>query len=157
MKMQKYIKPLLFIAGCLVVGFLSSWFAGEGIVATYLSLARPVFAPPSWIFGPVWTILYIMMGISLYLIWKKRKEYKINTALTLFFIQLFLNFFWTIIFFRWHNLSLAFYEIFALLLTIGFTIFYFKKISKMAAYLLIPYVLWVFFATILTFSILNLN
>ncbi|MDD5639768.1 MAG: tryptophan-rich sensory protein [Candidatus Pacebacteria bacterium] len=157
MKIQKYIKPLIFIAGCLAIGFLSSWFAGESIVVTYLSLTRPVFAPPSWIFAPVWTILYIMMGISLYFVWEKRKEHKINTALTLFFVQLFLNFLWTIIFFRWNNLSLAFYEIFILLLTIVFTIFYFKKISKMAAYLLVPYALWVFFATILTFSIFYLN
>ncbi|MCK9393577.1 MAG: TspO/MBR family protein [Candidatus Paceibacterota bacterium] len=157
MKIQKYIKPLLFAIICLTVGFLSSWFTGEGVAATYLSLTRPIFAPPGWLFGPVWAILYAMMGVSFYLIWEKRNEFKINTASTLFFVQLFLNFFWSIIFFRWHNLSLAFYEILILLIILFFNFYYFKKISKTAAYLLIPYILWVFFATILTFSILNLN
>jgi tryptophan-rich sensory protein len=157
MKIQKHIKSLWFIAICLGVGFLSAWLAGNEITATYFSLNKPIFAPPHWIFAPMWSILYILMGVSVYLIWEKRKEYKVTTPLTLFFVQLFLNFFWTIIFFRYNNLSLAFYEILTLLIVIFFTFYYFKKISKAAAYLLVPYILWVFFATILTFSILNLN
>jgi tryptophan-rich sensory protein len=157
MKIQNNISLLLFVVGCLAVGFLSSWLSGDGIVATYFSLNRPVFAPPHWLFAPVWGILYIMMGVSAYLIWNKRKEFKINKALTLFFVQLFFNFLWTIIFFRWNNLSLAFYEILTLLVFIILTIYYFRKISPTAAYLLVPYAIWVLYATVLTFSILNLN
>ena len=157
MKINFNIPLLLFITGCLAVGFLSSWLSGDGIVATYFSLDRPVFAPPHWLFAPVWAVLYVMMGISAYMIWNKRKEYKIGNQMTVFFIQLFLNFFWTIIFFRWNNLSLAFYEILTLFVLIVVNIFYFKKVSPVAAYLLIPYAVWVFYATILTFAILNIN
>lgn len=151
------IPLLFFIVGCLFVGFLSSWFSGDGVVATYFSLNRPIFAPPHWLFAPVWAVLYIVMGVSAYLIWSKKDEHKIGVQMTLFFVQLAFNFLWSIIFFRWNNLSLAFYEILTLLILIVANIFYFKKISPIAAYLLVPYAVWVLYATVLTFAILNLN
>jgi tryptophan-rich sensory protein len=157
MKKQQIIQILSFIIGCLLVGFLSSFFAGNTIAATYATLSKPFFAPPANVFGPAWTILYVLMGISVYLIWQEKENHDISSAIKFFVIQLILNFFWTIIFFRWNNLGFAFYEILVLLVSIGLTIFYFKKISKTAAYLLLPYVLWVLYATILTFSIWNLN
>ncbi|MFA6252000.1 MAG: TspO/MBR family protein [Candidatus Paceibacterota bacterium] len=157
MKLKINIPLILFVAGCLFVGFLSSWLSGDGIAATYFSLNRPVFAPPHWLFAPVWIVLYIMMGVSAYMVWSKREEHKIGGKMAIFFVQLFFNFLWSIIFFRWNNLSMAFYEILILLVLIVVNIFCFKKVSSVAAYLLIPYVIWVSFATVLTFSILNLN
>lgn len=151
------IEILIFVFGCLAIGFLSSLFSGDRVVATYFTLNKPIFAPPHWLFAPVWGILYILMGVSAYLIWKERKEHKIGNAMTVFFIQLFLNFLWSIIFFQWNNLSMAFYEIFLLLIMIVVNIFCFRKINPIAAYLLIPYGVWVFYATVLTFFILNLN
>ncbi|MCK9578109.1 tryptophan-rich sensory protein [bacterium] len=157
MKFKINISLLLFIVGCLFVGFLSSFFSGEDIVATYFSLNRPSFAPPHWLFAPVWTVLYITMGVSVYLVWQKRDSQKIGNKMIIFFTQLFLNFWWPIIFFRWNNLSLAAYEILVLLVLIVVNIFCFKKVSPLAAYLLIPYAIWVFYATILTFTILSIN
>lgn len=156
MKLKINISLLLFVVGCLLVGFLSSWLSGD-VVATYFSLNRPSFAPPHWLFAPVWGVLYIMMGVSAYLVWEKRREYKIGSQMIIFFVQLFFNFLWSIIFFQWNNLSLAFYEILTLMILIVINIFCFKKISPFAAYLLVPYAVWVFYATILSFVILTIN
>lgn len=157
MKKKQIIQIFLFVAGCLFVGFLSTFFAGNTTAATYATLSKPFFAPPASVFGPVWTILYILMGISFYLVWREKHNQDISLSVKFFVGQLVLNFFWTIIFFGWNDIGFAFYEIILLFGTICLTIFYFNKISKVAAYLLIPYALWVLFATILTYSIWNLN
>jgi len=153
MKKNSKFQIFTFIIACLGVGFLSSYFSGNSVAVTYATLSKPFFAPPSSVFGPVWSILYILIGIAAYLVWKQKDEIDTTKAMRLFVAQLVLNFFWSIIFFRWHNIGLAFYEIVALLILVILTITAFHKISKKAAYLMIPYALWIAFATLLTYSI----
>jgi tryptophan-rich sensory protein len=151
--MNKYIILSLSVLLCLGIGF----FSGQLTDTTsdwFLNLEKPAIYPPGYLFGLVWTILYIMMGVSLYLIIMKTKD---KTPYVLFGAQLILNFFWTLIFFGLKNISLAIAEIVALWVLLLGTIITFKKYSKTAAYLLIPYILWVTFATILTISIYALN
>lgn len=154
-------KPLKFITSILVceaVGLLATPFTISSIKTWYSTLNKPSFSPPNWVFGPVWTILYFMMGVSVYLIWiKEMKNKKVKVALIYFSIQLFLNFLWSILFFGLHSPVLALIEIIILWLMIFLTALKFYKISKPAFYLLIPYLLWVNFATILNFSVAVLN
>lgn len=139
---------------CLSAGFLGSFFTISAIDGWYETLEKPFFNPPSWIFSPVWTLLYIMMGISLYLLWthKGSKDAKI-----IFFIQLTLNALWSPLFFGVKNLGLAFIEIVLLWTAILLTIITSYRVNKTASLLLIPYILWVSFAMILNFSIMILN
>jgi tryptophan-rich sensory protein len=119
--------------------------------AWYQLINKPSFSPPGWVFGPVWITLYLLMGISLYLIWDNK------LAKTWFFVQLSLNALWSLIFFGMQNPLLAFIDIFLLWAAIITTMFYALRISKTAFYLLVPYILWVSFAAILNFSIVLLN
>ncbi len=137
-------------------GILGSFFTFSSIPTWYTTLVKPSFSPPNFVFGPVWTALYALMGISLYLVWTSKAKSK-QYAIKLFFIQLGLNTFWSIIFFGLKNPGLAFIEIIALWVAILLTIKAFQKISKKASYLLYPYFAWVSFATILNFSIWALN
>ncbi len=137
----------------------------------YDMLYKPALNPPDWVFSPAWTILYILMGIAAFLIWKEYSKLtlsgveglvstgrkQIRIALAIFGIQLFLNIIWSIIFFTFHSPFWAFVDLIALWLAIVITIFYFYKISKPAAWLLIPYILWVTFAGYLNYSIWVLN
>lgn len=152
--MQKLLKLFLSIFLCIGVGFTSSVFTISSISGWYSTLNKPSFNPPNWIFGPVWTTLYILMGISLFLVWSKKKSKK---NYNYFFIQLGLNFFWSLIFFGLHLPLLAFVEIILLWISILYTIFEFKKISPWSAYLLYPYLAWVSFASILNLSVAILN
>lgn len=156
--MKDLPKLVLSVAICEGVGILGSIFTISSISLWYATLNKPFFTPPNWLFGPAWTTLYFLMGISLFLVWKKGlKKKEVREALVIFDIQLILNFLWSIIFFRFQNPLLAFIEIIILWAVILLTISKFKKISKLAAYLLIPYILWVSFAAILNLSILILN
>jgi translocator protein len=123
----------------------------SAIPTWYAALNKPFFSPPNWIFGPVWTLLYIMMGYSLYLVWVRRK------VPTIFWIQLFLNFIWSIIFFGMKNPTLALVNIIVLWIAIVLTIKAFSKIDKLASRLLWPYLAWVSFATFLNLAIVLLN
>lgn len=141
----------------LTVGYISSRLTMDSF-EVYNQLQKPAFSPPGWIFGPVWTILYILMGIASYRIYMygfKRRDVKI--ALLVYFVQLFFNFMWTIIFFRWQLIGLAYIEILILAALILLTIDKFYKIDKPAGFLLIPYLLWVVFASLLNLSIWLLN
>lgn len=149
-------KLIISIALCLITGFLGSIFTVSAIPTWYVALNKPFFNPPNWIFAPVWTTLYILMGIALYLLWASKKKEK-GKAIKLFLIQLILNFFWSIIFFGWHNQQAALVEIFALWIFIFLTIRQSLPISKTAAYLLYPYLVWVSFASILNLFIVILN
>ncbi|HVG40343.1 MAG TPA: TspO/MBR family protein [Chitinophagaceae bacterium] len=156
--MNKVLKLIIAIAIPLAVAAVSGLITSSNINNWYTFLNKPSWNPPNWVFGPVWTTLYIMMGIAFYLIWKSddsNKEKRIS--ITLFFIQLVLNFFWSIIFFYYHHLLGAFIEIIFLWTTILLTIFSFAKVSKLAAWLLVPYISWVSFATILTYTVWQLN
>ncbi len=152
------LKLLSSISLCLAVGFTGSYFTISSIPTWYMTLAKPFFSPPNWIFGPVWTILYIMMGISLYLVWNKKGSGNLKQyAYKLFFIQLVLNFFWSIIFFGFHSPIFALFEILLLWIAIFLTIRVFNLISINAAKLLYPYLAWVTFASFLNLSIVFLN
>lgn len=144
-------KFILSIGICLGAGILGSFFTFSAIPEWYSTLNKPFFSPPNWIFGPVWTILYIVMGISLYLVWRKKKVPNV------FWIQLILNAAWSIIFFGLKNPSLALIDIAALWVAIVLTIKAFYKINKLASYLLYPYLIWVSFASILNLSLVLLN
>lgn len=148
-------KLFLSISLCLGAGIIGSFFTisspPAGGLTWYATLNKPSFSPPNWIFGPVWTILYILMGISLYLVWTKKK------VPTIFWIQLILNTVWSIIFFGMRNPTLALVDIAALWISIFLTIKSFYKINKLAGNLLIPYLIWVSFASILNLSIVLLN
>lgn len=150
--------PLLVLAIllCEGVGILGSFFTVSAIPTWYATLTKPSISPPNFIFGPVWTMLYALMGISLYLVWTSNVKSK-QQALKYFFVQLGLNAMWSIIFFGLKKPGLAFFEIIALWIAIYLTIKAFKKISKMASYLLYPYLAWVSFASILNLSIWILN
>jgi len=149
---NRYLKLLLAIIICEGVGFIGSIFTVNSIDTWYIVLQKPFFNPPPWIFAPVWAVLYLLMGISLYLVWEIKKVH-----LKWFWIQLFLNVFWSIIFFGFRNPSLAFLEILFLWISIAITIKSFIGFNKNAAYLLFPYFSWVSFAVILNLAIVLLN
>lgn len=140
----------------LAVGGLGSFFTISAIPTWYAALNKPFFSPPNWVFGPIWTTLYVLMGISLYLLWTTNKKGK-EKAIKLFFVQLSLNFFWSVIFFGTHNIALAFVEIVALWIFIFLTIRQSLLVSKPAVYFLYPYIIWVTIASVLNLSILLLN
>jgi benzodiazapine receptor len=149
-------KLIISILICLLAGFIGSFFTTPAITTWYTTLQKPSFAPPNWVFFPVWTSLFIMMGISLFLIWKKEDK-KVKTALYIFAAQLVLNAFWSVAFFGLKSPLMGLIEIIILWIAILATILSFNKISRTASYLLIPYILWVSFAAILNFSIWKLN
>jgi tryptophan-rich sensory protein len=142
----------------LLVGLVSSLLTTPSIASWYLTLNKPEFTPPNWLFGPAWTVLFILMGIALFIIWTKgRNHKKFTTALGIFSLQLIFNFFWSLIFFSWHRPDLAFLEIIVLWLLIAINIYYFYKINKTAGWLLVPYLLWVSFAAVLNYAVFRLN
>lgn len=156
--MKNFLKLLGSILICFTAAGLGTLFTTSAIPTWYATLNKPPFSPPNYLFGPVWTILYILMGISLYLIWSKGlKNKKVRDAIYLFGIQLFLNAIWSPVFFGAHNLLLAFVIIVAMWIYIVKTIKAFAKIDKTASYLLYPYLAWVSFASILNFSVWLLN
>lgn len=156
--MKDFSKLVVSVVGCELVGILSTPFTISAISTWYVFLNKPFFSPPNWVFGPVWTLLYFLMGISAFLIWRKGlKNKKVKRALVYFLIQLSFNFLWSFLFFGLHSPILGLIDIIAMLISIILTIRAFYKISKLAAYLLIPYLLWVSFATVLNISIVLLN
>lgn len=143
---------------CFLAGGIGTIFTSSAIPTWYASLNKPPFSPPNWIFAPVWTTLYLLMGIALYLIWKKGlKTKKVRDAVYVFVIQLVLNAAWSPIFFGAHNILLALLIIVIVWIYILKTIRLFAKINSTASYLLYPYLAWVSFATILNFSVWFLN
>lgn len=152
------LKLIVSVGICFFVAFLGSTVTTTAISTWYTSLNKPFFNPPNWIFGPVWTILYLLMGIALYLVWNKGlKSKKAKQAVKIFIIQLALNLFWSIVFFGFHSPLLAFMVIIALWISIFAAIKYFYKISELSAYLLVPYIVWVSFAAFLNLFIVLLN
>ena len=146
------------VAICLTIGFLSSFATQSSVNDWYAGLNKPSFNPPNWIFAPVWTILYVMMGVAAGIVWAKGVYHIwVKTALYHFGIQLLFNALWSIIFFGFKNPFAALLVILTLLVMLIFTIKWFKVVSKTAAYLLLPYLLWVCFATALNYKIWELN
>jgi len=156
-KWKNRITKLIFsILICQLAGLVGSIFTFSSIPTWYTALNKPAFSPPNWAFGPAWLTLYTLMGISLYLVLIKGFN-KVKDAVKIFSIQLILNAFWSIIFFGFRNPFIALIEILALWYSIVFTMFSFYKISRMATYLLIPYILWVSFAMVLNYYVWILN
>lgn len=155
MNKNNLIKLFTSIIICELAGVVGSIFTTPAIGTWFKTLVKPVFAPPNWVFGPVWSILFFLMGISLYLVWSKKGNKE--QALQFFAIQLFLNIAWSFLFFGLRSPYLAFIEIIFLWIAILFTIIKFYKIQKTSAYLLLPYILWVSFAAVLNYSLWILN
>jgi len=153
------LKMLIMIATCVAVGYLSGELTRDSKDVWYPSLEKPVFNPPDWVFAPVWTTLYILMGIAAALVWDRieARRDEVKKGLIFFWIQLALNAAWSFIFFGLHNPLLALIEIVLLWLMIYETFVQFMKVNKTAGYLFIPYILWVTFALVLNASIWWLN
>lgn len=146
---------LIFILIPLAVGAVSAFLSGN-MSLTYTDIRKPAFAPPGILFPVVWTILYILMGISSYLIYKSDHPQK-QDALKIYFVQLFFNFMWSIIFFGFSNYLASFWWLVILILFILYMIYLFYGINKVAAYLQLPYLLWCMFAAVLNFFIYQMN
>jgi translocator protein len=156
--MNNTVKLIIALAIPLIIGLAGGAFTSAEIPNWYAKLNKPSWQPPNWLFGPVWTTLYILMGVALFLIWKSGARQTLKqSAIILFAIQLTLNFFWSLIFFNQHQIGWALAEIIVLWIFILLTIFSFGKINKAAAWLLVPYISWVSFATILNYNIWKLN
>lgn len=152
------LKLVIAILTCEVIGFTSGLIGSAAMNTWFDNLQKPSWNPPNYLFGPVWTFLYALMGIAFWLIWKNATpESNKRSAYTVFALQLFLNFCWSIIFFRFQAPFIALIEILFLLAMILLTAYHFSKISKTAAYLLIPYALWVSFASVLNYTLWSLN
>ena len=149
---------MISVIGCELVGIVGGLSTASAIPTWYATLNKPFFSPPNWVFGPVWTMLYFLMGISFYLIWKQGwKKKKNREARAYFLAQLALNFIWTPIFFGLKSPFIALFIIIALWILIVLTIKKMYPVSKTASYLLSPYLLWVSFATLLNAAIVFLN
>lgn len=157
MKINNAFKLIIALVVCQAAGIIGSLFTAPAIADWYADLSKPALNPPSWVFAPVWTVLFVLMGLAAFLIWKRGLDQKeVKLALGIFIAQLALNTLWSIIFFGLKNPGLAFIEIIILWLAILITIIVFGKISKAAAWLLVPYLLWVSFAVYLNFAIWQL-
>jgi benzodiazapine receptor len=155
---MKIVRLVIAILIPLVAGFLGSIFTMPSIPTWYAAINKPAWNPPNWIFGPVWTILFILMGIALWLIWEKGLDkIQVRTAVNIFSAQLVLNIVWSLLFFGLHSPLWAFIEIIALWLMILWTIIAFYRLDKTAGLILIPYILWVSFASFLNFTVMRLN
>jgi len=157
MNLTNFFKLVVSLALPLGLGSIARILTTKEIAGWYALLNKPSFNPPSYLFGPVWTALYVLMGVSMFLIWNTPKTGLRQKALAIFGIQLFFNFWWSISFFFFHAVFLSVIDILIMWFLIIYMILLFKKIKPVAAYLQIPYLIWVTFATVLNISILYLN
>ena len=153
----RWIGLVVFVAVCLGAGGLGAMATTPEIDSWYKTIEKPSWNPPDYVFGPVWTTLFVMMAIAAWTIWKQDGFQKTATPLTLFFLQLALNVGWSWIFFGFHQIGWAFAEIIVLWLTIVMTTIAFFRRSKIAGWLMMPYLAWVSFASVLNFTIWRLN
>lgn len=153
-------KQIVGLAAWLIGSFIAAAIGGAASIQAgpfYTQLVRPAWAPPPWIFGPVWTVLYAMMGVAAWLVWRVGGFRAAQSALTLFLVQLALNALWSWLFFGWHRGALAFADIVLLWALIVATLIAFWRIRPLAGALLVPYLLWVSFAAALNYSVWKLN
>jgi tryptophan-rich sensory protein len=154
---MRWISLICWMSICFVVaGVSGSWTASE-VPRWYRTLTRPAIAPPNWVFGPVWTLLYAMMAVAAWQVWESAPSSLRTCGLALFLMQLGLNFAWSLIFFRQHAIGAAFAEVVLLWAMIGATTLVFGRISPVAAWLMVPYWAWVTFATVLNAAFWRLN
>ena len=154
---KDWLALLVWVAICFVAAGFGSAFTASAVRAWYPAIAKPAWTPPNWVFGPVWTVLYVMMGIAAWLVWRKTGLFGGQLPLALFVIQLLLNVAWPLIFFGLTAIGPAFFEIVVLWCAVAATIAAFLRISRLAGWLLVPYLVWVTFAAMLNFAIWQLN
>ncbi len=161
MNQARRFNPGALIISLMMVAAIAataSFFTISQIPGWYRTLQKPSFSPPNWLFGPVWTCLYVMIAVAAYLVWQRRDNSSFyKTTRTIYFVQLLLNFLWSIVFFGMHQVLAALLIIVLLLINIGVLIYRFNHFSKTASLLLVPYILWVSFASILNFYLYLLN
>lgn len=152
------LKLCVSIITCLAAGLIGSVFTRTAIPTWYAGLAKPPFTPPNWVFGPVWTILYVLMGVAAFLVWRKGWGYReVRVGLITFLVQLLLNALWSTVFFGLKSPLAGVIVIVGLWVVLLFTLLRFFKLSAAAGWLLVPYILWVSFAAVLNFSVWLLN
>jgi len=157
MNASKIFKLIISLTLPLGIGDIAGMFTAGAVPEWYATLIRPSFNPPNWLFGPVWTSLYLLMGFSLFLIWNQIKSKERNIAILIFLLQLAFNFAWSFIFFYFNMIGFALLEIIVLWCNIVTMLVLFYKIKPLAAYINIPYLIWVTFAAILNASYYLLN
>ena len=155
--MRRIAALVVFVGLCLAVGALGGWVTAGSVKDWYPTLHKPSFNPPNWLFGPVWTVLYAMMGVAAWRVWCKAWGNRARRPLALFALQLALNLGWSVTFFGLHAIGAAVVVIVALEAAILGTMLEFRRIDGLAAALLVPYALWVAFATLLNVTIWRLN
>ena len=147
----------VFVALCLLVSAAGGMVTATSVDTWYQALAKPSFNPPNWVFAPVWTTLYFLMGVSSWRIWRRRATQATRGALALFGLQLFLNFAWSVLFFGFQRIDLALIDIVILFVAIVANMILFWRIERLATLLLVPYAAWVVFAIVLNVSIWLIN
>lgn len=157
--MKKYLIIFLSVLITIVIGGLSGILSGSGMSNWYQELEKPFFNPPSWVFGPAWTLLYTLMGVSFGLVITNKSNHTriVKLGIIAYSFQLLLNFIWSPIFFYFQSPLFALFVILLLIFAIILTMYYFFQISKVSYYLLYPYLIWVVFASILNLSIVLMN
>ena len=156
--MKRIAKAVLFVLASEAIGNIGTVFAIQAIPTWYAALAKPQFTPPNWLFGPVWTVLFALMGIAAFLVYDKgMRKRKVRIALSVFSLQFALNVLWTILFFGLRSTALGLIDILALWIAIAATIVLFCRVSRAAALLLIPYIAWVSVATLLNYYVFVLS
>lgn len=156
-RMRQTIGLAISIAICVGAASLGSLLTASPVNGWYAALAKPAWTPPNWVFGPVWSLLYVAMAVAAWLVWRRVGFPHASSALNLFAVQLVLNVCWWAIFFGAHRPGMAFAEILLLWLAILATTIAFHLLSRKAAWLMLPYLLWVAFAAALNFAIWRLN
>lgn len=155
---MKLIKFIVSVGICVGTGALAGFLTSDATKGWYQTITKPSIIPPGWVFPVVWNLLFFLMGVALFIVWEKGKESLcFKKATWIFGTQLFLNFMWSIIFFGYQLPGYALFEIIILWIAILYSIIYFYKINRLAGYLLVPYILWVSFASILNFLVWRLN
>ncbi|NEV92545.1 tryptophan-rich sensory protein [Psychroflexus sp. YR1-1] len=158
MKHATVLKIIIAIVICLGFGFVGSMATQTSVDTWYTTLEKPSFNPPSWVFGPVWTLLYILMGVAAGIVWSRGFHHVwVKTALYHFGFQLVFNASWSVAFFGYQSPLAGLFMICALIILVLITYKWFKIVNNLAAYLLIPYILWILFAAVLNFEIWRLN
>ncbi len=155
--MSKWISLCVFIGLCFIAAAIGSWFTGASVKSWYPTLLKPAGTPPAWVFGPVWSTLYVLMATAAWLVWKQGSAADVTVALTLFFTQLALNATWSFVFFSLRRPGLALLEIVVLLAAIIGTMAKFAQLSRPAFWLMTPYMAWVSYAAYLNLGIWRLN
>ena len=155
--MNKFLTFILSVILCQSAGFIGSIFTRMSVSTWYQDIVKPPFNPPSWVFAPVWSLLFLLMGTALFLVWETKGSRYRKPAVWIFMGQLFFNIMWSAAFFGLRSPFLGIQVIIILLALIVLTIRIFGRVSKTAAYLLVPYLVWVSFATVLNISLYMLN